>query len=80
VAPETFAGQIGAEGNFRVADNTPRTSYFALRNNDSGKREHLSGYATNRASASYRTLAREWKEYVWLVSCSYTVPLISKTT
>jgi putative DNA methylase len=37
-------------------------------------------YATNRASASYRTLAREWKEYVWLVSCSYTVPLISKTT
>ena len=34
---------------FRVADNTPRASYFAPRNHVSGQRGHLPGYATDPA-------------------------------
>jgi hypothetical protein len=32
---------------FRVADNTPRASYFASRNHVSSQREHLSRYPTS---------------------------------
>src|SRR6266576_7368773 len=32
--------------SFRLADNSPRASYFASRNDVSGQRGHLSDYAT----------------------------------
>lgn len=56
--------------SFRVADNSPRASYFASRNDVSGQRGHLSDYATYQ----------DFKEpYLFLPSPSFEMGFLEKS-